>query len=264
MLRGMRRTHAIASFAAVLLVAAVALAEDKEAGKDAKSRMADPLWTLLQAKDRTDADKKEDANRKPLELLRFLEIKPGMKVADLGAGGGYTTELLARAVGPKGVVYAENPKSVIEKFVSKAWPERLARPVNKNVVRVDRELDDPLPPEAKDLDIVVIAFLYHDTAWMGVDRDKMNKAVLAALKPGGLFVILDHAGRDGTGVNESNTLHRIEEKVVVDDLKKAGFELARSGDFLRNKDDKRDTNVFDAAIRGKTDRFVLAFQKPKK
>lgn len=257
MLRAMRRTLPVV---AVLLVAALASAEEK----GDKARMADPLWVLLQAKDRTAEDRKEDAARKPLELLRFIDIKPGMKVADLGAGGGYTTELLARAVGPKGTVYAENPKVIIEKFVSKEWPARLARPINKNVVRVDRELDDPLPPEAKDLDLVINAFLYHDSVWMGTDRDKMNKAIFAALKPGGTYVILDHAGRDGSGSGEAKTLHRIEEKMVVEEIKKAGFELARSGDFLRNKDDKRDNNIFDAAIRGKTDRFVLAFQKPKK
>jgi predicted methyltransferase len=228
----------------------------------AAERKADPLWVVVNAPDRTDEDKKDDAVRKPLEVLRFSGVKPGMKVADLGAGGGYMTELLQRSVGEKGTVYAQNPKMFIEKFLQKVWPERLARPVNKSVVRVDREFDDPLPPEAKNLDMVVNAFTYHDTVWMGADRDKMNKAVFAALKPGGVYFILDHAGRDGTGTTETQKLHRIEEKALVEEVQKAGFKLESSADFLRNKADSRETNVFDKEIRGKTDRFVLKFVKP--
>src|SRR4051812_33294197 len=101
-----------------------------------------------EAPDRSDADKALDKGRHPRELLEFAGIRPGMKVAELVAGGGYTAELLARAVGPSGVVYGQNPKLIVEKFAAKPWSERLAKPVMKNVVRVDRELDDPLPPEA--------------------------------------------------------------------------------------------------------------------
>ena len=239
---------------AALLVAAPA----------AGQRQADPLWVLLQAPDRLDQDREDDKTRNPLELLRFLGIKPGWKTAELGAGGGYTTELLARAVGPKGKVYSTNNQFVRDKFpdVVKFWEKRLERPVMKNSVGLAREFDDPLPPEAKGLDLVVIAFLYHDTVWFGTDRARMNKAIFAALKPGGLYVILDHAGRDGTGVTEVKTLHRIEEKAVVDEITAAGFKLAKRGDFLRNPEDPRDGNVF-GPIRGKTDRFVLAFTKPR-
>jgi predicted methyltransferase len=240
----------------LLLLALTAGAE-----KPAAKRMADPYWTLLRAGDRTDEDRKNDETRKPLELLRFLEVKPGANVADLAAGGGYLTELLVRAVGKTGKVYAQNPKVMVEKFVVKEWPARLARPVNKDVVRVDREMEDPLPPEARDLDLVVNGFFYHDTVWLGVDRAKMNRKIFEALSPGGLYVILDHAARDGAGSGETKTLHRIEEKTVVDEVKQAGFEVARSGDFLRNKDDPRDASVF-GPLRGKTDRFVIAFRKP--
>jgi predicted methyltransferase len=251
MLRGMRRAAVVLSLS---LIAATAAAEGKK-------RMADPRWTLLRAEDRTAEDRKEDESRKPLELLRFIDIKPGWKVADLGAGGGYTTELLVRAVGPTGKVYAQNTQGFIDKFVSKTWPARLARPVNKDVVAVVRDFDDPLPPEAKDLDLVINAFVYHDTVWLGTDRDRMNRKIFEALEPGGLYVILDHAGREGSGTSEAKTLHRIEEKAVIADVEKAGFTLARQADFLRNPEDKRDGNVF-GPLRGKTDRFVLAFQKP--
>src|SRR6266581_4901237 len=200
-LAGMRRTV----IASILVVASVAAAE----------RVADPLWVLLQAKDRTDEDRKNDESRKPLELLRFMDVKPGMKVADLGAGSGYLTELLVRAVGPSGKVYAQNSQEAVDKFLGKTWDERLARPVNKGVVRVVRPIDDPLPPDAKDLDLVTVGFFYHDTVWLGADRDKLNRAIFAALKPGGHYVVMDHAGRPGTGSTETKTLHRIEEKTVL-------------------------------------------------
>jgi predicted methyltransferase len=259
MLRAMHRIL-FATLASLFVVPALAAADPKAPAPAA--RMADPYWTLLQAKDRTEEDRKDDASRKPLEVLRFIGVQKGWKVADLGAGGGYLTELLARAVGPTGKVYAQNSKVVIEKFVAKEWPARLARPINKDVVRVDRESDDPLPPEAKDLDLVTMGFTYHDLVWLGVNRDQVNKKVFEALKPGGLYVIMDHSAKEGTGTAETKTLHRIEEKALVDEVKKAGFELQKSGDFLRNKDDPRTESVF-GPLRGKTDRFVLAFVKPK-
>jgi predicted methyltransferase len=240
----------------ILLLAAVGFAEP--------ARMADPLWTLLQAKDRTDDDRKDDASRKPLELLRFLEIKPGMKVADIGAGGGYTTELLARAVAPGGVVYSQNTKAAVEKFVGDKWDKRLERPALKGVVKALREYADPLPPEAKGLDIVVNAFTYHDTIWLGVDRAKMNQAIFAALKPGGIYVILDHQAKAGNGAGDTKTLHRVESATVEAEVTQAGFQVARRGDFLKNADDAHDKTVFDPALRGQTDRFVIAFVKPAK
>ena len=95
-----------------------------------------------------------------------------MRVAELGAGGGYTTELFARAVGPDGTVYGQNNKFVLERFAAKPWNERLAKTVMKNVVRVDRELDDPFPPDAKNLDAVLVVLVYHDFVWLGVDRTR--------------------------------------------------------------------------------------------
>src|SRR5262249_51085796 len=150
-----------------------------------------------------------------------------MKVADLGAGGGYTTELLARAVGPSGTVFMQNSPWIMEKFAEKPVTERLARPVNKNVVKVVRAFDDPLPPEAKNLDAVFVVLIYHDTFWFdgGVDRAKMNAAVMNALKPGGIYAIVDHSGRAASGSTEVQTLHRIEEKVVQAEIEKAGFKL---------------------------------------
>jgi predicted methyltransferase len=221
---------------------------------------------VVDAADRSDADRALDAGRHPRELLAFAGIRPGMRVAELGAGGGYTSELLARAVGPAGKVYAQNSRLILERFAEKPWSERLAKPVMANVVRVDREFDDPLPPDARDLDAVLIVLFYHDTVWMGVDRDRMNRAVFAALKPGGEYVVVDHSGRTGSGASETQTLHRIEQSVVEKEVAAAGFVRDGEAAFLRNPDDARDWNDSPRVAgerRGTSDRFVLRFVKPK-
>jgi predicted methyltransferase len=223
------------------------------------------IKAVVDAPDRDPEDKKLDAGRKPGELLAFAGIKPGMKVAELGAGGGYTAELLARAVGPTGVVYGHNTPMVLEKFAGKPWGERLAKPINKNIVKVTREWDDPFPPEAKDLDAVLIVLIYHDSIWMGADQTKMNAAVFKALKPGGVYIVVDHSGRPGTGVAEVRTIHRIEESVVRKEVANAGFKLAAEAEVWRNPDDKRDWNDAPFAAgekRGTSDRFALKFVKP--
>lgn len=208
-----------------------------------------------------------DPGREPEELLRFLALRPGMRLADLGAGRGYTTFLLARAVGPDGVVYAQNNKFVTDRFLEPAWTERLKTPELRNVVRVDREFDDPLPPEARDLDGVIDVLFYHDTYWMGTDRARMNQAIFAALRPGGFYVIVDHSARAGAGASEAESLHRVEESTVVEEVLQAGFERAGSAEFLRNPDDPRDWNAAPSAAaaagkRGTADRFVVRFVKP--
>jgi len=110
----------------------------------------------------------------------------------------------------------------------------------KNVLRADRPMDDPFPPEAKDLDVVLSVLFYHDTVWQKVDREKMNRAVLAALKPGGAYVIVDRSGRPGTGTTETETLHRIEETALRGEVERAGFRLGAEGSFLRSPADTRD------------------------
>jgi predicted methyltransferase len=227
------------------------------------------LRTLLDAPDREGDDKQLDAGRHPLEMLAFFEIKPAMRVGEIATADGYTGELLARAVAPGGIVYAQNNEWLVDKFGKDRWPARLSRPANKNVVKVVRDFDDPFPPEAKDLDAVVCVLNYHDFVWLRVDRAKMNAAVFRALKPGGVYGIVDHSGRTGTGISEVKTLHRIEEKVVRAEIAAAGFELAADAAFLRNPDDKRDWNTvpgptYAGARRGTSDRFVLKFVKPAK
>jgi predicted methyltransferase len=216
---------------------------------------------------RPEEERALDAGRKPAELLAFLDLEPGMKVADIGAGHGYTTFLLARAVGPGGRVYAQNPRFVRERFSEPGFTQRLTTPAFASVVRVDQEFDAPIPADVHDLDLVINFIFYHDTYWMKVDNAAMNRAIFAALKPGGAYVIVDHSAAAGTGSSASQTLHRVEESVVRAEVEAAGFRLAASADFLRNPGDPRDWNAMPSAAekagrRGQADRFVLKFIKP--
>jgi predicted methyltransferase len=156
--------------------------------------------SIVAAPDRSEADRALDPGRKPASLLQFLDLKPGMHVAELVAGGGYSTELMARAVAPTGVVYAENPKGTLQRFAEKPFSARLATPAMRNAVRVDRELDDPFPPQVHDLDLVLSFVVYHDGVWQGVDRPKMNAAVFRALRTGGVYAICDSSAENGHGV----------------------------------------------------------------
>ncbi|MGC4086434.1 MAG: SAM-dependent methyltransferase [Polyangiaceae bacterium] len=221
---------------------------------------------LVAAPDRSEEDRALDAGRHPTELLALAGVRAGMHVAELGAGGGYTAELLARAVGPSGVVYGQNTKDLLERFAEKPWSTRLAKPVMKNVVRTDRNFDDPLPPEAKGLDAVFMVLFYHDTVWQNVDRPRMNQAIFQALKPGGLYVLLDHSSRPGAGLSEVKTLHRIEEPLLRAEIEQAGFRLVRQSDVWRVPSDSRDWStsprVVAAERRGTSDRFALVYARP--
>jgi predicted methyltransferase len=228
----------------------------------------DYVRAAVDAPDRSAEDRALDAGRKPDLMLTFFGIRPGMRVAELGAGRGYTSELLARVVGRTGKVYAQNSPMILEKFANGPWSERLAKPelaALGNIVRADRQFDDPLPPEAKDLDLVLDVLFYHDTVWLNVDREKMNRAVFAALKPGGVYGIVDHSALPGSGLSGVKSVHRIEEKTLREEIEHAGFRLASEASFLRNPNDTRDWNDSPKEAgerRGTSDRFVLEFEKP--
>jgi predicted methyltransferase len=225
----------------------------------------DEISSLLISANRTPEDKALDASRKPEEFLAFVHLTPGMKVAELMAGGGYTAELLAIAVAPNGMVYGENPKAVLEMFAEKPWNERVTR-VGGRIVRLDRELDDPFPSTLDgQLDAVVSNVIYHDTVWLKTDRQRMNLAVFQALKSGGVYVVCDSSAKKGTGVTDSATLHRIDEQVVRTEVIQTGFSFGAEGSFLRNANDTRDWNASPGAAgekRGTSDRFCFRFVRP--
>jgi predicted methyltransferase len=216
---------------------------------------------IVAAPDRAEGDRTADARRKPAQLLAFTEVKTGMKVLDMETSAGYSAELLARAVGPTGKVYAQDSASVIERFVKDKFDIRAQKPVMKHVVHVVREFDDPIPPDVSNLDLITFFFAYHDITYMPVDRAAMNRKMFAALRPGGLLVIADHSARPGDGIGVAKTLHRIEEKVVREEIEAAGFKLVAEADFLRNPEDPRDTRVFQPAI--PVDEFVLKYRRPE-
>ena len=219
------------------------------------------LHDAVAAADRPEKDQIRDVNRKPAEVLAFFGIEPGMKVAELMAGSGYYIDIISRAVGPGGKAYAHNSPFVLKRFAEKNITQRLANPNLASVTRLDRELDDPGLPNG--LDAVLIVLFYHDTYWQGVDRVKMNQAVFKALKPGGIYGVVDHYAEDGSGSRDVNTIHRMDIALVKEELKAAGFELIGESDLLRHPEDDRTVNVFSPQIRGRTDRFILKFRKPK-
>ena len=249
---------------ALLLACAACASAPRQA---APSERPDQLAArIVDSPDRSEADRTLDPGRHPKEMLRFLGVRNGMKVLDLGAGPGYTTELIARAVAPGGVVYMQNDPRWLP-FLKDALAERFTHPAMQGVVRADVPFDDPVPPDARDLDLAVMNVIYHDVVNMPVDRARMNKAIFDALRPGGAYVIIDSSAKEGTGLAETKTLHRIDESVVRDEVQSAGFRLESESEFLRNPADARDWNASPpvaekAGKRGTSDRFALRFVKP--
>ena len=221
---------------------------------------------IVAAADRTDRDRALDKHRKPVELLVFAGIAPGMHVADLGAGTGYTTELVARAVGANGHVIAQDSPNWDGPGLRNAWQARLARPALANTTHLLRDWNDPLPADAHDLDVVMFVIAYHDIIAEHGDPMKLDAAVFAALKPGGAFVVIDSSAKPGTGTSACDPLHRIDEQVVRDQVTRAGFELAGEASFYRDPTDPRDWNSDPSAKDPRAytqDRFVLKFVKPR-
>ena len=218
--------------------------------------------------DRPPADKQRDAQRKPAEVITFFDgLKPGMTVLDLFTGGGYYAELAARIAGPEGSVWAQNPGRFYENFGDEGITLRLANNRLPNVIRYDRDMDNLGLPE-NTFDAAIAAMVLHDFFWLSEDVPTVLLGICKALKPGGKFLITDHAAPDGTG----NTMalkfrdgqHRIDEAYVVQIMTEAGFELVDSSDLLRVLEDDRSLPFFAEEMRGKyTDRFVLVFTKPE-
>ena len=214
---------------------------------------------LLAAPDRSDADRQADKRRDPAPFLTFAGLRPGMKVLDMGAGGGYSTELIARAVAPGGIVYGQNPADLGEKPKA-TFDARLKTPAMKDVVADIRPFDDPVPPDVHDLDLITFLFYYHDTTYMNVDRAAMDRKLFTALKPGGFLVIADHSALPGQGTSVGKTLHRIEESTLRQEVEAAGFRVVAKGNFWRSPDDTHDFPSYRPST--PVDNFVLKFQKP--
>lgn len=225
-------------------------------------KIDDPLAAAAAHVDRPAADKARDADRKPARVLDFFGIKRGMHVADLMAGDGYYTEILARALGEGSKVYCQNTSIPLRVFAEKPLTQRLARPGMEKVVRLDTEFDDVGLPDG--LDVAILIRFYHDFGWQEVDRELFNAMVFEKLKPGGAFGVVDHVAAEGQGISQGKSLHRVDPALVRQEIEAAGFVLEAESFLLRNPKDTHDWNIFreDGKDRDKTDRFIYLFRKP--
>jgi len=215
---------------------------------------------------RPEADVARDAARKPGQVLTWAGVRPGMKVVDLIPGQGYFTRIFSKAVGPTGRVYAYVPDELTA--IAKGRPPSVAAFVGKPPYANSRMILSRLPdfgaPER--VDMVFTAQNYHDMhdAFMGpADLSVVNRRVYQSLKPGGVFIVIDHAAKPGSGLRDTETLHRIDPAAVRREVEAAGFVFEGETRILRNPRDPLTANVFDAGIRGKTDQFVFKFRKPR-
>ena len=225
-----------------------------------KAAVADPH--------RPAADTSLDAERKPDDMVVFAGIKPGDTVVDLIPGGGYFTRIFSKVVGPTGHVYSFQPAEMdrFDKNGKRAPIFAIAAdPAYSNVTVIHAPINDFSTPVK--VDVVWTSQNYHDLhdPFMGpADMTKLNKAIFDALKPGGVYIVLDHAAAAGSGTADTNTLHRIDPAVVKKEVRAAGFEFAGHSDVLRNPKDDHTLKVFDPRIRHHTDQFIFKFQKPAK
>jgi predicted methyltransferase len=214
---------------------------------------------------RSEADRERDARERPAEVLGFAGLKPGMRIADLFGGGGYYSELLAYLVGPSGrVLLVNNPgyaDYAAEGLAARFKDGRLPQIARLIVPNEDLNLGQGT------LDAALFVMSYHDLyfehgeSFPRIDAGAFLGQVRAALKPGGLLLIVDHAAAAGSGRTPAQTLHRIDEQYATADLEAHGFKLEKTWDGLRNPADDRSKGVFDPAIRGRTDRFVHLYRR---
>jgi len=216
--------------------------------------------------DRFEADRARDAGRKPAQVLALLGVEPGMQVLDLYSGGGYYTELLSFLVGPEGKVVAHNNTPYLS-FVGDELRARFTPGRLENVERIISE-NNELELEAGQFDAIMMMLTYHDiyyidpdNGWPELDGPKLLAELHQGLKPGGAVILSDHYAAAGSPPTTGGTTHRIDPAIVIRQMAAAGFELTDRGDFLRNPDDDYEKSVFDESIRGKSDRFVLRFEK---
>jgi predicted methyltransferase len=215
---------------------------------------------------RPDPDKQLDALRKPAETLAFAGVKPGQRIAELWPGRGYFTRIFSKIVGPKGHVYAypppRRPNAPPDAPNPGAAVTAIATDPAYSNVSVETFSPDKLTvPEP--VDVVWTSRNYHDFHNIpNADLGAFNKSVFDALKPGGIYIVLDHAAVAGSGTRDTSTLHRIDPEAVKSEVTAAGFVLVGQSDLLHSVDDQHTAPVFDNAVKGKTDQFILKFRKP--
>jgi predicted methyltransferase len=205
-----------------------------------------------------------DAARKPGQLLAYAGVQPGDKVVDLIMGGGYFTRLLSVAVGPKGQVIAYQPSEFIQFQAKYGEDQKKVAGAYPNVTALTSGLGDLDLPDG--VDLVLTVQNYHDLHLTPFPKDtaaKVNAEVFKSLKPGGVYLVVDHVAIAGSGLEPPMKVHRIDPAIVKQEVEAAGFKLESESPLLKDASDAHDKNVFDPAIRGKTDQFIMKFRKPK-
>lgn len=248
--------------AALLSLAFAATAPIAVRASDAKA----PAYVTAAVQDPArQADATNDTRRQIVAVMTFAQVKPGQKVLELVPGTGYWTRVFSVIVGPQGHVYTVWPDEMA-KYSAKGYASLSAQvttPHYANISLLKQPAAQLSAPEP--VDLVFTAQNYHDyhDPFMGpVDMAKFDKEVYAALKPGGLFVVIDHVAPAGSGTADTNTLHRIDPEVVKKEVEAAGFVFDGESDALRNPADPHTNKVFDPSIRGHTDQFIFRFRKP--
>lgn len=248
------------------LVLAAALTITVGAPRAGAASIPDNIAAAVADSSRPDADRQRDTNRKPAEVLAFTGVKPGAQVAELLPGGGYFTRIISKAVGSSGHVYAlvpaplPNAPADVPDFAARV-KVIAADPNYANVsvvVEPFSELKVPVP-----VDLLWTSQNYHDLHNLpGLDLGVFNKLVFDDLKPGGIYLILDHRAEAGSGSRDTRTLHRIDPEIVKKEVLAAGFVFVGSSKLLERPSDSHKLKVFDPAVRGQTDQFILKFRKP--
>lgn len=227
--------------------------------------LAADAGAILNDASRPEADKAADADRKPADMLAFAGIKAGDKVADLIPGGGYFTRIFSKAVGANGKVYAVVSDDILKVRANAADPIKAiaADAGYKNVTVINGGLGAFKAPEP--LDVVWTSRNYHDfhnKMFGPVDMAAYNKAVFAALKPGGTYIVLDHTAKAGSGFGDTESLHRVDPEAVKKEVMAAGFKFDGESNALKSTADDHTGKIFDSGVKGHTDQFVLKFKKP--
>jgi predicted methyltransferase len=212
-------------------------------------------------------DRQRDEQRKPAETLAFAGVRSGQSILELVPGRGYYTRILSKAVGPRGHVYAWSPPRRADAPADAPDPAAATRAIAADAAYSNVSVEQGSLAQLhlqQPVDMVFTALNYHDVHNVqGIDLLAFNRSVLSVLKPGGTYIVVDHAAAAGSGARDTSTLHRIDPATVKAEVEAAGFELLGESALLHNSADDHSQPVFDPAIRGHTDQFLLRFRRPR-
>ena len=213
-------------FLGILMGLSIVYSAQAQSQNDLKAIIDNPL--------RTEQDRKLDSKRMPMQMLLFIQPKPGMKVLDIFSGPGNTAQLLALAVAPTGKVYAMNIKP------NEALTERVSKQAQTNIYPIVSALDELTTEPNGSFDLITIVNSYHDMINVKPENEVVNQRIYDLLKPNGVLIVRDHSAKDGAGKSVTKTLHRIDPASVIEDFQKVGFKKVAEGDFLKSPQDTKE------------------------